>query len=106
MELVGGIASDLLAAAGLVCCHINKRLMGKEFMKKFIVLYNSGFGENSGVFDAGSAIDADYQALELCREEAENNFEIEVIEFNKENCDNHGFDYEEEVALVSGSIDE
>lgn len=65
-------------------------------MKKWIIRWNSGFGDSYEVYEANSKEEADKIACDCWHDEVESNADYEAIEYTEENAEECGLEWEED----------
>lgn len=63
-------------------------------MKKYLIKWNVGYGDNHDVVEAISQAAAENEAYEMWRDEAESNAEYSAQELTRELAENYGFEDE------------
>jgi hypothetical protein len=64
-------------------------------MPKFIIRWNTGYGDSCEVIEADTFEEAEIKAYDSWREETENNSDYEAMEYTEENCDDFGLEWED-----------
>lgn len=64
-------------------------------MSKYIIKWDAGYGETVDVIEADSYDAALEEAYNAWKEDAECNADYEALEFNEENCEEYGIDFED-----------
>lgn len=64
-------------------------------MPKYLIKWDAGYGENYEVIEAGSEHEAQNEAYEAWREEAENNADYSARPLTKEIADDYGIDFDD-----------
>lgn len=65
-------------------------------MPKFIIKWNVGYGDDYKVVEANDEEEANTLAYDKWRLEVEDAADYEAIEYNADNCENYGLEYEEQ----------
>lgn len=64
-------------------------------MPKFIIRWNSGYGNSFEVVDADDIEDANEKAYSSWHDEVESNADYDAVEYTEENADEAGLEFEE-----------